>query len=464
MPKSIGNYRHLHLVSVHTASNNERSARGGSDVNALHKFKSAGFKGLFYKLAGAIDTSIYSTGTCRIGVLGDNELQRLVLSNLLRQRVSYKHFNLPEIECTDAPADVINSDILTENWCYVERQLNFVKNHKARELVEKSLKEIFLQRFQEARKFSNSFKNFFAAQPQLTHLLVPFIKGAKAIGLRDAAQKCNVKIVACQHGITRELVEKTNFRFMMYETVYCDFYFTYNPRAKVITEKFGLNGNRVIVNDLKFPHRLQSKYPRKSRVVSNPKILYVSTVLNIGNRPNGIQFKSDLDKFNFESSIINKVLKKTGKKIYYKPYIAYRFIDRDPLMQLVSESDNICIVDTHRDLRYTAQNYDVYIASQATSTLAWLVLENKPLIYIDDDKTSRLEKGVLPDFQKSFFYFDGATEDFHSKIRSFLSLDPKVIYSQWDKKYTSRVAFLRHYCFGSDERVKKSIRDAFDVD
>lgn len=464
VPKSISGYQHLEIVSIPIPTNDERSARGASATNALQKFKNAGIAGLFHKFAGVIDSSVFQRGECRIGVFGDNELQRFVLSKLLLQRVSYRRFDLPDIRNIKISAEIPHNDILRENWCFVERQLNFIKNKTARELVEKSIRAIFRQQFLEAKRFSVLFEHFFREHSQLTHVLVPFFKGAKAIGLQDASSRSGVKIFSCQHGVTRELVEKLNFRFMLYETAYSDAYFTYNPRAKFITEKYGFSGNRVPVISLKFPHHLQGKYPQKSKVKNNPKILYVSTVLNIGNRPNGIQFKSDLDKFNFESLIIDKVLKLSSRRIYYKPYIAYRFIDKDPLMLLASKCDNISIVGTHIDLRYIARDFDIFMTSQATSTFAWLAIENKPLIFIDDDKTSRLDKAVLPDFKKSFFYFDGARKNFHSEIQSFLSLDLKTIYCQWDKKYANRVAFLEHYCFGSDTFDGKNITEAFELD
>ncbi|MDC0644660.1 hypothetical protein OAP53_00105 [Alphaproteobacteria bacterium] len=464
VPKSISGYQHLETVSISIPTNDERSARGASATSTLQKLKNAGFVGLFNKVAGTIDSSVFQTGGCRIGVLGDNELQRFVLSNLLLQRVCYKRFDMPDLKAIKIPVEIPHQDILRENWRFVERQLNFVKNKTARELVEKSIRNIFCKQFLEAKRFSALFKHFFNEHSRLTHVLVPFFKGAKAIGLRDAALRSGVKIFSCQHGVTRELVEKLNFRFMLYETAFSDGYFTYNPRAKFVTRKFGLNGNRVSVISLKFPHHLQGKYVQKSKVRKNPKILYVSTLLNIGNRPNGIQFKSDLDKFNFESLIIDKVLKQSSRKIYYKPYIAYRFIDKDPLMLLASKCDNISIVGTHIDLRYIARDFDIFITSQATSTFAWLAIENKPLIFIDDDKTSRLDKTVLPDFKKSFFYFDGARKNFYSEIQSFLSLDLKTIYGQWDEKYANRVAFLEYYCFGSAESKGKNIKESFQLD
>ena len=124
-------------------------------------------------------------------------------------------------------------------------------------------------------------------------------------------------------------------------------------------------------------------------------ILYVSTVLLSGGRPNILAGESDSQMVKWEKNLVNTVFSKLKSKVDFKPYPSVRYQDPDLVLSDVRKIKNINIVGTHMDLRYIISNYKIIITSGATSTLSWCVNTNVPIIFINRKGPLSLSKSAL---------------------------------------------------------------------
>ena len=112
-------------------------------------------------------------------------------------------------------------------------------------------------------------------------------------------------------------------------------------------------------------------------------VLFVSTNLYSGHKPNGVPPMDDSELCDLEMGLITRIFGQLNLDIHYKPYPAIRHLDPDPVLRAVSQQKNMSIVGTHQELRYLLGKYRLFITTKATSTVSWIVATGKPLLFID---------------------------------------------------------------------------------
>ena len=100
----------------------------------------------------------------------------------------------------------------------------------------------------------------------------------------------------------------------------------------------------------------------------------------------------DFDKAKKEIIIIEKILSKIRHKIDYKPYVTenLRYPDEDPVLDILQKHKRINLLNEIIDARFIISDYKAFIIQGASSTLSWIILTEKPVIFINDKTLSSI--------------------------------------------------------------------------
>jgi len=275
----------------------------------------------------------------------------------------------------------------------------------------------------------------------------------------------NIPVISAQHGVTMEISDMHDEAYVMYEANSSDCFLAFNEQSKLASLKSGLSKAKIFVSGISKRHlRVARKSNFKS---SHAPIVYVSTNLYKGNMGLFGTCLTDYSKYKKESDLIENVLSKLTHCITYKTYPVdnYRYPDDDPIISNVLNTKNIELYNQKVDMRYLLDQYRVIIISSATSSLAWPMLSEKPVIFINTENKMPLTKEAHKSLSESVFLFDDFESDFHEKLYNFLSKPIEEIEELWKNKknYHKKTIkkYFSHYEYGSGKRAAKMILNEY---
>jgi hypothetical protein len=178
---------------------------------------------------------------------------------------------------------------------------------------------------------------------------------------------------------------------------------------------------------------------------STPSFVYISTNLyHMGFTEKAI---TDYEKAIFEKDIIIKVLSEIPHKVRYKTYPEdnRRYADEDPVLKNIRIADNIELFSNKIDMRYLISEHSVFITTGATSTLGWVVMSGKPVVFINQEHNSPLTKDAQISISNGIFVFNNNDKNFHKKLKDFLSQSVDDIERLWQKKKSAREEMIQNY-------------------
>ena len=157
------------------------------------------------------------------------------------------------------------------------------------------------------------------------------------------------------------------------------------------------------------------------------------------------------------------VVCKIPYKIDYKPYVIenLRYLDEDPVLAYVEKQPNLNLLNSNIDARFLLSQYKVIINTRASSTLSWILLSEKPLVFINIKNESSLKENLKKEIKEAIFYFDDSDPNYKKSLIEFMSQPLQVIESMYNKKKDRRNSFIKKYFskynFGAGKRTKNFI-------
>jgi hypothetical protein len=246
-----------------------------------------------------------------------------------------------------------------------------------------------------------------------------------------------------------------------YEINSSDYYIAYNQLSAKAAKKSYFSIGDTFVSGISNRHlRMRSFTYRR---LHEPFIAYVSTNTYKGNFGLMVTWLTDFDIAKNEKEIINNVLCKLPHKVLYKTYPEEnrRFPDNNPVIGELKGKKNIELFNKTVDMRFFVWKYKIFITSRATSTLGWLVLSGKPVIFINWVNDKPITKGACESFSKGLFLFNSNEKDFYQELCNFLSKPIEEIESLYKKKKNSRERMIKEYFseydYGAGKRVSNMI-------
>jgi hypothetical protein len=160
-----------------------------------------------------------------------------------------------------------------------------------------------------------------------------------------------------------------------------------------------------------------------------------------------ISSKTDYGRARDEQSLIIEVFGKLPCMVRYKTYPEdnRRYADVDPVLNDVKNTHNMELFSEKIDMRYLISEHSILVTACATSTLGWVVMSNKPVIFINQKNKSPLTDDAYISVSRGVFVFDDDDRNFHKKLRSFLSQPLDTIINLWEEKKISRKEMIKNY-------------------
>jgi|APSaa5957512535_1039671.scaffolds.fasta_scaffold12660_2 hypothetical protein len=297
-----------------------------------------------------------------------------------------------------------------------------------------------------------------------TVLMSSVLSNTAGCGMASAFRKYNIPIVSVQHGVSPEISENQATRSTRFDSSLSDCSIVFNEAMKKTNESSYFTVGNTFVSGISARHLRVAKNVYSLKNTNVPDIVFVSTCLFRGNIAPVLAWFTDYARALKEQDIIENVLAKLPCVVRYKSYPEEnsRYADPSPNIEEVRKINNIELFDEKIDMRFLVRQHRVLITTGATSTLSWLVLSNKPVVFIIFRNSGQLAEDIHEDFKKGIFVF---YDDEYSELYKFLSCSLNKIEELWMQKELDRKVMINRYFTkfnsGSGKRAAKMILNNF---
>jgi hypothetical protein len=443
---------------TYTLKNDKWSTLTTSGISLWNRIRIGGIETLIYrlsiKLLGRLPSTFFRK---QVLILNENELLIETAAALAMNGVRIRKIK-PNKESTVS----INKSQLS----IIKRAIQPLVNKRIKSLVERDLvaccEEIF---FQDVENKLNTFTKFrmqwqFLARESGQHkrvLLINAPGSIKGLAVASVCREIGVPVVSAQHGITEEICATHGEVSASNDINVSDVFLAYNSQSKKISESsyfsrgeafsVGISARHLRMNSIYFLQKIKAP------------IVYVSTNLYRGNLGAFNTWETDYDRFVSERLLVSNVFSCLPHKVCYKTYPEdnRRYADDDPIIAKVKEQENMDLFRHKVDMRYLLEKYSVLVTSVATSTLGWLIMSGKPVVFINWINNGALTPYAHSIFSKGIFLFDD-NEKLYENLHKFLSLPVNDIEKLWAQKKHDRSKMIKQFFTSSGS--KKSGRAA----
>jgi hypothetical protein len=434
-----------------------------NEVNVEHKTKLSrvklgGIETFIYRIANAITRKVPEKYLRKKVIVGnENELIIETIASMIPNGIyPYKLQTDKVIYDKDYDLDIFFNEIeetvtkRINSWVIPELVGNCLELFKETLIDNLSLFGKFYEEFHLELNKTNLSKST---------LFLNSTNSIKISALIKASRENGIPVISMQHGVSQEINAFHDAFMPAYEINSSDTFIAFNEESqKTSFDSFYAKGN-VFVSGISNRHlrvnSLQSK--RKFPIVYVSNNLYSGNIGSVGN------WLTDFDQCNNEIDFIKHVLAKIPKNVAYKTYpeSRKRYADEDPALYELSKYKNINVIKEKVDMRYLLSDYCVLMSTTASSTLAWLLMTDKPLIFLHRSTHAAFKKGFIDIFEESVFFFDTDSPNCYEDIVELCSQPLNKINSLWNEKKSKRQEMIKQYITsfsgGAGKRIAKMI-------
>ncbi len=469
----LGNSNNFSIYKYNLKTNwNSFTVKG---VPLLKRIYIAGVETFFFRIATATGIGIFqkaffkifNCGKRQVLISNENELLietsfNLFRSGVMLQKISVHMGGKDERGAEfDPPIPAAVTNLLRDR----------LKLWVVPELIDVCL-DIFRKEFQQSLNEVLNYKKLWVNKLNFSENMksVLFINAPstlRGIALTSVCRKKKIPVVGFQHGVTKEICKTHGEMMIGYESNYSDLVISYNNIASDVSNKsFFSIGPSISVGMSNRHFRMRSSKWLGSSQAPEP-IVYVSTNLYKGNIGLFGTYLTDYHRSINELKLISEVFSHIPHKILYKTYPEHyrRYADEDPIIAEVLASNNIGFFTQQTDMRYSVSKHQVFVTSKATSTLGWLVMSGKPVIFINWSDNMPLTDEAYKLIKNGLFLFDGNSKDEFKSMRVFLSKPIEEIERLWEEKLSYREDMIKYifssYQSGAGKRAAHAIKEKF---
>ena len=431
----------------YTLSDDSWSVLTTQGVSFWERFKVAGYETLIYRLAIKISRQLPNwIFTKEILMPNENELNIEIAAALALRGVKITNIQTNySSNCQKVQAYLDNISLPKEVVLLMRKRIMQWVTPSGVEVTMSLFQSYMQKQIKEFVLLSNEWDKVIAKSDLRCKVSVLANAPSNINGhaLAYSCRKKKILFISSQHGITEEIRNTKHSLDIGFEGNVADVMFTYN--SKIINISKNSYYSKSAYYEIGMPLRLMRMKNTSTNSISTTPILFASVNLylaGISQSPN-TRYRNAL----FERAIITKVLSKLPYKVCYKVYPedTRRHADPDPVLNDIKKVDNIEIFKKKIDLRYLLSEYSVLVSTCATSTLGWLVMSEKPIIFINQKNNKPLSDEAYKSLSKGLFVFDDSENDFHINVRIFLSQPIEEIERLWQKKERARKEMIKNY-------------------
>ena len=252
-------------------------------------------------------------------------------------------------------------------------------------------------------------------------------------------QQSGFKIVNVIHGLTTSYKRKKDFDFFEWQAP--DMTLCFNTSEKDMY-------NELLPKKHIYP--ISAVQEAKKKRFRFFKRIYVNKLLNISEGINifypSINYpynnrtiygfrESDKFIYEFEKKMI-LLSSNVNKRMIYKIYPKRCFIDTNPLIKFTKNFKNIKLIDGSFDFRYVSCVGDIFILVRlgTSSTLTWMLGENKPIIYLYSNKFQFINEESKNILDKMFIVINIDENNWYKKLVEILNKPYEDLVEIWKNK------------------------------
>ena len=159
---------------------------------------------------------------------------------------------------------------------------------------------------------------------------------------------------------------------------------------------------------------------------------------------------SDKKCYDFEKKMI-LLLSGLNKRAIYKHYPMRGYIDANPLIKYAQSFKNIKVIDKNFDFRFVSSAGNIFILGSVgtSSTITWMLGENKPIIYLHTNRKwiSETAKKIL---DKTLIVVDIDKDNWVNSLTSILNKPYEELVKIWKDKQIYRDQFDDEWFLGTN--------------
>jgi hypothetical protein len=278
-----------------------------------------------------------------------------------------------------------------------------------------------------------------------TALLTNAPVNPNSLAVISLCREIGIPTISAQHGVSQEICATHSEVSVVYDINAVDCFLSYNAKSKEVANSSHFIRGYSFVSGISERHLRMKKNTYKT--VGMVPIIYVSTNLYKGNLGWFGTWLTDYDRARNEQRLINSIFAKIPHNVCYKSYPVdnIRYPDKDPVLHDIESIENLSLFDKKIDMRYLLDEYRVLVTSMATSTLSWLVMADKPVIFINSKNNMPLTVEARNALSKGLFLFDDDEDNFSERLRNFLSKPIDEIEHLWYQKESDRKIMIKRY-------------------
>jgi hypothetical protein len=417
-------------------------------LSLWRRFKVAGYETIIYRLAirlmKKLPDRIFSK---KLLVVSESELNIEIASSLAIRGVKISDIEKPStLSSTNVDSDLLvkTSKALLEAILPVIRQR--VEEWVVPPAVESVMRffESYIQKqLEQFQLLVNGWNKTIVKNNKIKQSVLTSAPGnIKGHALAYVCRMNGISLLSSQHGVTAEISKVHKIIDFMFENTVADAMFSFNNGFSDIMNKTYYNKSENYAVGM--PMRILRMRHKQNAGKKSIPIIYISTNLYF----NSFNLSKKTDYLNAidECKLVVGVFGKLPHKVCYKTYPEdnRRYADMDPVLRYVDKTNNVDLFSDKIDMRYLISNYSVLVTTHATSTLGWLVMSGKPVIFINQKYNNPLTNDACISLSKGLFVFDDG-KDFHNDLRSFLSQPLDEIERLWQEKKSARDVMIKRY-------------------
>ena len=430
----------------YTLKNDKWSLLTTQGVSYWQRFKVAGYETIFYRLIIKIMKFLPDWMFAREVIMpNENELNIEIAYSLIFSRVKITEAKLETLpDSKNLYSDKNTVDLYKAIFPIMCKRIEEWVTPSAVEVTKMLFKLHFEKHIEKFNLLVDAWDRSIVSKDNIKQAVLVNAPGnIKGHSLSFICRKKDILLMSSQHGVTIEISKAHNILDIIFDNSVADVMFSYNSKIVDIEKKIYFNNARHHIVGM--PMRLIRMKSAQTINRSTPSFVYISTNLyHMGFTEKAI---TDYEKAIFEKDIIIKVLSEIPHKVRYKTYPEdnRRYADEDPVLKNIRIADNIELFSNKIDMRYLISEHSVFITTGATSTLGWVVMSGKPVVFINQEHNSPLTKDAQISISNGIFVFNNNDKNFHKKLKDFLSQSVDDIERLWQKKKSAREEMIQNY-------------------
>ena len=192
------------------------------------------------------------------------------------------------------------------------------------------------------------------------------------------------------------------------------------------------------------------------KIKDDVNIFYPSNIYPYNNNTRYGFRNSDEFNYEFEKKMISLSFN-LNKRFIYKNYPKKCFVDENPLINFAKNLNNIKVIDGNFDFRYVSTIGDIFIlgAIGSSSTLTWMLGENKPIIFLYTDKFRFINNEGKKVLEKCFIVVNIDKQNWENDLISILNKPLEDLIRIWEDKKFYRDKFDEEWLLGMNLHAGK---------